>query len=101
MTDAPTPTTPISLNEIRAEKAGDNSLWTPLDCTLAFLRDIQSGAINPSRLIILYEEESLASAGGGSELAAYMANVKRDIEITMLWLRLMTSTRRFLKMPLD
>lgn len=70
----------INLAERRAIEAGDNTLWTPKDCLAAFLRDIESGEIDPKRLIIIYEE---ATPEGGNTLSAYGANVERSYEIYM------------------
>jgi hypothetical protein len=34
---------PISLREARANKEGDATLWTPLDCLKAVVRDLENG----------------------------------------------------------
>ena len=45
---------PNELAERRAEEKGDCRVWTPVDALLACLRDIESGEINPERLVIHY-----------------------------------------------
>lgn len=40
-------TGPINLNEVRALKAEDARLWTPLDCLKAVVRDLENGELKP------------------------------------------------------
>jgi hypothetical protein len=52
---------PISLAERQARKSVDGSLWSPRDALIAALREIDSGQLDPSELIIiarLKEKES-------------------------------------------
>jgi hypothetical protein len=49
---------PNELAERRSEQAGDCRQWTPKDALLAALRDIESGKINPTMLVISYREPS-------------------------------------------
>ena len=45
---------PLSLNEIKSEKEHDASLWTPRDCLIDLLRQIDNGK-KINSLIICYE----------------------------------------------
>lgn len=47
----------IELSEKRADEAGDASLWKPVHCAKAFLRDIENGSINPTSCAIVYWDE--------------------------------------------
>ncbi len=38
---------PISIREARALKEQDATLWTPLECLKAVVRDLESGDMNP------------------------------------------------------
>jgi len=76
---------PVSLNEARANRLSDNCLWTPEDCVTAFLRDIKSGEIKPTKVVLIYEED--LPAEGGQRISAYLSNVKRDQEIALLEMR--------------
>lgn len=44
----------VSLNEKKALKEGNASLWTPLDAAKAFIRDCESGEIEPTSVAIVY-----------------------------------------------
>jgi hypothetical protein len=44
---------PKSIAEIKASKAGDGALWTPRDALISALREIDSGNIDPSDLIVV------------------------------------------------
>ena len=83
-----------NLNELRANKANNNALWTPIECAEAFVRDVHAGKVKPTRLVILYEEEE---PGGGKAFATYLANVQRDTEIAMLHTHLHSATHRWIK----
>lgn len=71
---------PISLAEARALKANDSRLWTPIDCARAFLRDIESGAINPRDVAIWFNEPD----GEGSTLRYYTANLTLEGHVYLL-----------------
>jgi hypothetical protein len=43
---------PVSVNEVRADRANDAALWTPREALLKVLRDIDAGVIHPKALII-------------------------------------------------
>ena len=45
------------LNKARAEKAGDSKLWTPQDCVEDLLKELKSGRIKPSQIVIHYLED--------------------------------------------
>ena len=64
-----------------AESKGDNTLWTPLDALEDFLGDIQSGAVKPVRMLILYEE---ALPNGNFDLSSVRSNLTRAEETHML-----------------
>ena len=40
-------TNPINFNEARALNKQDSTLWTPLDCLKAVVRDLESGETEP------------------------------------------------------
>ena len=82
----------VSLNEARALKANDNALWSPLECVEAFARDVRAGTVKPTRVLVLYEEPE---ADGGLAFSTYAANVQRDAEIAMLWMRLHSVTHKW------
>lgn len=44
---------PLSIAEIKSDKTRNGSDWTPRDALISALRDIDSGAANPSDLLIL------------------------------------------------
>ena len=90
--DVPT----VSLAEKRAERANDNSLWSPLECAMAFVRDVRKGEIVPIRLLALYEERM---PDGGARVSCYSANVKRDTEIYLLHMRLHFATHKWENRP--
>lgn len=49
---------PLSIGEIKADKNQDGSLWSPRDCLIAALREIDSGRLNPEACIILVKERN-------------------------------------------
>ena len=51
MTDSP-----VSLNEVRAEKEGDCRMWSVAECLRAVLRDIEEGKINPDAVYVAMRE---------------------------------------------
>ena len=64
----------FKLNELaerRAQEKADCRLWTPVDALLACLRDIESGEINPERLVIHFTE----MVGEDRHYNYYAANV--------------------------
>lgn len=71
----------INLNEKRAHKEKDSKLWTPRDCALAVLRDIENGEIKPKQLAIHYYEEL---PDGGRKHHYYVAGVSVEEHISML-----------------
>ena len=53
---------PKSLTEIRGEKSGNGSQWTPRDALISVLRDIDSGALDVSGVIVAYFDEKTDTA---------------------------------------
>ena len=49
---------PKSITEIKALKVDDGSMWTPRDALIAALRDLDSGVIKPSSIIIVYHDDA-------------------------------------------
>lgn len=72
---------PISLAEARAVKADDCTLWTPLDCAKAFVRDLESGKINADAMLLHYYEKH---EDGSRTLYNYSANLTRESAIAMI-----------------
>jgi hypothetical protein len=71
----------VSMNETRAEKLSDNTLWSPMDCIKAVARDMSSGLISPDTIFVMcvkHEED------GTMMMTRYRANLKRDHEIALL-----------------
>lgn len=44
---------PVSLAEKKAKDNSNSELWTPRDCIISVLREIDEGKINPESLIVL------------------------------------------------
>jgi hypothetical protein len=53
----------VSFNEVRAEKEGDSTLWTPREAVEKLLRDIVEGRRNPNVLYVCLAQ----STGRGTE----------------------------------
>ena len=49
-------TYPRSIAEVRSDKTGNASQWTPRDALIDTLRQIDSGELNPDALTIVYRE---------------------------------------------
>lgn len=49
---------PLSIGEIKSDRTGDGSQWTPRDVLVKMLRDIDSGAVNPDVLVVAWGELS-------------------------------------------
>lgn len=45
--------TPKTITELRADKMGKSEFWTPRDCLIAMLRDIDSGKFSPKQIVIV------------------------------------------------
>lgn len=45
---------PPSITEIRSDKSGKSSDWTPRDALVAMLRDIDKGELDPEQILIVY-----------------------------------------------
>lgn len=63
---------PKSITEIKADRAHSAKLWTPRDCLIATLREIDSGQINPTGLAICYVETDK----DGEEQSGHMISYK-------------------------
>lgn len=72
----------INLNEARAVKASDNRLWSPVEMLQAVIRDIQSGEINPKRIVVHYFEQE--EPDKGSIYNAYTCGVTYEEHIALL-----------------
>lgn len=68
-----------SFNAALAEKAGDNSLWTPLDCLEDAANDLRSGKKATSVLVI-----TLDASDGGYDVRCQMANLKASECLALL-----------------
>ncbi len=77
MTDAP-----VSLAEVRATKAADARLWSPLDCLRAVIRDIESGEIAPEQISVQFMERK--KDGEGRWYSGYCAGVTFPEHIVLL-----------------
>lgn len=49
---------PISLNEVRAERERDGKLWAPRDALVNLLRDIDTGQVNPTDMVVAYRVDT-------------------------------------------
>lgn len=52
--------TPPSIGEIRTDRTGHASDWSPRELLIATLREIDTGALAPSDMIVLFRHESTA-----------------------------------------
>lgn len=61
---------PVSVSEARAERDQKNggAIWTPRDVLVSLLRSIDSGAADPTALVVIYEQRSEA----GGERISYL-----------------------------
>ena len=66
---------PINLREIRAEKGQDATLWTPLDCLKAVVRDLESGELKPVDAVYVAMVRK-APAGQAQSFPFYTAGSK-------------------------
>jgi hypothetical protein len=64
---------PNELAERRANQENDCRLWTPADALLACLRDLESGEINPERLVIHFTQD----VDGNKQYCYYASNITR------------------------
>jgi hypothetical protein len=62
---------PNELAERRATEKVDCRLWTPADALLACLRDLESGEINPEKLVIHFTID----VNGDKRYCYYASNV--------------------------
>lgn len=59
MTDDDFKDAPVSVAELRADKAGDGRLWTPRDALVNLLREIDRGEVAPDTLVIAFRDQGL------------------------------------------
>lgn len=50
---------PPTISELKSNKSGKASDWTPRDAIIAALRDIDSGEVDPETLIIGYHDKKI------------------------------------------
>lgn len=68
-----------NLNEARAHKEKDCRLWSPLEALEALVRDIKSGELNPSQLVVHHltenedKSQSLGYVAAGVTLPDHIA----------------------------
>lgn len=84
---------PINFAEQRALANEDNSLWSPRDCIAAVLRDIDSGKIAPTAVMIHYYEPD----GDGQAHNFYLSNLNFPEHIAMLNVALWDTMERWKK----
>lgn len=53
---------PVSLSEVRSERSGKASDWTPRDLLMHVLRAIDKGEIAPEALVITWNEPGVIAA---------------------------------------
>lgn len=70
----------VNLNEIRADREEDCTLWTVEDMLRAMLRDIEAGKIKPTAAIINYYNE----IDEKTVLKHYCAGINRSGYVAML-----------------
>lgn len=49
---------PVSVGELRADKANSGCAWKPRDALISLLRRIDKGEINPETLVVCWREET-------------------------------------------
>jgi hypothetical protein len=81
MEDGMTDDNVVSINETRAEKECDNTLWSPMDCVRAVARDMSSGLISPDTIFVMCVKHE---PDGSMMMTRYRANLKHDHEIALL-----------------
>lgn len=47
---------PVSIAEKRSEIENDNSFWKPRDLLVQLLRQIDNGEINPTGMVVIYDQ---------------------------------------------
>jgi hypothetical protein len=70
-----------SLGAIRAEKTGDNRLWTPVECLEEAIRDIKAGKLKVDSLCIIFLD---TEQGESFNLKHYSANARASVMLSML-----------------
>lgn len=55
---------PVSLAELRASRAEDGALWSPREMLIAALRDIDSAAIDPQDMMIIWRSKPVDEKAG-------------------------------------
>jgi hypothetical protein len=70
-----------NINEERAARAANSRLWSAKDMAQALLRDIESGKINPSQIVVHMLNPE---ADGGLRHHYYAAGIGYDTHIALL-----------------
>lgn len=73
--------TPINLAAARAAKAKDGALWSPRDCLLQLVADIDAGAVAPNKICIHMLTEM---PDGGWKHNFYQAGLSRMEHVAVL-----------------
>lgn len=76
---------PVSVAEVRAERASDGSQWTPRDALVSLLRDIDRGKVKASDLIVCYAGRT----DGGHTSTHYVAATSDALATNGLLARVM------------
>lgn len=69
---------PVSISEIKSSKAEKGSYWTPRDCLISVLRDIDDGNLNPDAIVISWTTDT----GDGTSRSGY-SNSGPNIETSL------------------
>lgn len=67
---------PVNLNEVRAIQANDATLWTPLDCLKALVRDLESGECAPVDAVYVAMVRRHPENGEATSFPSYTAGAK-------------------------
>lgn len=70
-----------SLGAIRAEKSGDNRLWTPVECLQEAIRDLKAGTIKADSLCIIFLD---TENGESFNVKHYSANARASALLGMM-----------------
>lgn len=69
----------VSLNSIRAEKAGDNGLVSPVEVLRNVIAEIEAGKIDPDKLMVLH----LSTKGDVYDSGWYAADLRSSEMIAL------------------
>lgn len=71
----------VSLSQARADKAGDNSLWTVAELLRGMLADIEAGTLKADKCLVVYRQ---SKPDGGCSGGVYVSNMTRHEQIAYL-----------------